>query len=330
MRLRGWIGLGAVLVIAGLIAAYIYIHKSFAADPEEVRVVALLPDDPAVSSAGRLKFMGGLDIPRMGQNIGGLSGLRFLPEEGRLLAITDDARWVWVTPIENDGRLTGIRGVQTAPMLDADGEPLTGKQNGDSESLTRSAQGGWLVGFERSHRIARFADTDALAQEVGIDPLAIFGSLEDNGGLETLAGDEEALFLCAERAILAAASHNCAQRSGAGDVSLAAMTPPAEIAELGAVPTDADQTSTGVTYVLLRSYDPVIGNTAGIVRLGPDGRRSDIASLRAPFSVDNFEGLAVREEGDRTFLYIVSDDNFSGGQRTLLMKFEVMAAEPPA
>ena len=52
---------------------------------------------------------------------------------------------------------------------------------------------------------------------------------------------------------------------------------------------------------------------------------SDVhGTLLPPLSVDNFEGLAVREEGGRTFLYIVSDDNFSGSQRTLLMKFEVL------
>ena len=56
--------------------------------------------------------------------------------------------------------------------------------------------------------------------------------------------------------------------------------------------------------------------------LHPDGASQDIATFRAPLSGDNFEGLAVRQEGEKTFLYIVSDDNFSASQRTLLMKFE--------
>lgn len=69
-------------------------------------------------------------------------------------------------------------------------------------------------------------------------------------------------------------------------------------------------------------------NDTDIVQVALDGTRRELATLRPPLTVDNFEGLAVREEGAeanrRTFLYIVSDDNFSSGQRTLLMKFEVL------
>ena len=36
------------------------------------------------------------------------------------------------------------------------------------------------------------------------------------------------------------------------------------------------------------------------------------------------EGVALRREGDRTFVYLVSDDNFNPLQRTLLMKFELL------
>lgn len=321
---RGWIAVCSALLILGGVAAYAYVHQPFASDPAEVLAVPLSQDDPALEQVGSLRFMGGVDIPRMGQNIGGLSGLRWDAQGGRLIAITDDARWVLIDPVQTDGRLTGIGAVRSMPMLGADGQELTGKEQGDSESLTRSADGGWLVGFERQHRVARFANFDARAQETGIEPLPIFGPLEDNGGLETLAGDEDALFLCAERGAAVPGKGNCALRSRRGQLEPLALNPPAAIAEFDAVPTDADRASDGSLYVLFRSYDPVIGNTAGISVLGADGTRIDLATLRRPLTVDNFEGLAVREEGDRTFLYIVSDDNFSAGQRTLLMKFEVL------
>ncbi len=319
---RGWIAVCCVVLILGAVAAYGYVHGYFATDSEELVAVPLFPDDPDRTDLGDLEYRGGLDLPRMGHNIGGLSGLRWDAQSGRLLAITDDARWVWITPVEKDGRLIGIDKVTSAPMLGPDGRPLTGKEQGDSESLTRSADGGWLVGFERDHRIARFADLGARAQETQINPLTIFGALEDNRGLETLAGDERALLLCAEGGAELVA--NCARRSGGGQVEPLALNPPTIIAEFGAVPTDADQASDGTLYVLFRSYDPANGNTAGIVLINTDGIRSDLATLRAPLTVDNFEGLALREEQGRTFLYIVSDDNFSAGQRTLLMKFEVL------
>jgi hypothetical protein len=49
-----------------------------------------------------------------------------------------------------------------------------------------------------------------------------------------------------------------------------------------------------------------------------------VAELAPPVNVDNMEGLAVRRQSGRVFVYLVSDDNFSGLQRTLLMKFELM------
>ena len=48
---------------------------------------------------------------------------------------------------------------------------------------------------------------------------------------------------------------------------------------------------------------------------------SEIAVLRAPPSVDNFEGIAARPGGGEDLLYIISDNNFRARQRTLLMMF---------
>ncbi|MBT3627577.1 MAG: esterase-like activity of phytase family protein, partial [Rhodospirillaceae bacterium] len=43
-----------------------------------------------------------------------------------------------------------------------------------------------------------------------------------------------------------------------------------------------------------------------------------------PLTVDNMEGIAVRRDGaGHTLVYLVSDDNFSVLQRTLLLMFEL-------
>ncbi|MFN7173915.1 MAG: hypothetical protein ACK4MT_04290, partial [Thermaurantiacus tibetensis] len=55
--------------------------------------------------------------------------------------------------------------------------------------------------------------------------------------------------------------------------------------------------------------------------------RTEIARFAPPLLVENFEGLALRNEGGRTFLYLVSDDNFLPAQRTLFLKFELLPAE---
>ena len=58
-------------------------------------------------------------------------------------------------------------------------------------------------------------------------------------------------------------------------------------------------------------------------------RGRTLAEMKAPLTVDNFEGVDVRAGKDgETLLYLLSDDNFSRSQRTLLLMFALGA--PPA
>jgi len=326
---RGLVAIGAALaILGGLVFAYAYIHGYLSPDSDELSVVALDPSDPARTRIGRLEYRGGLDIPRMGQNIGGLSGLRWDPDSGRLLAITDDARWVWITPDESDEQLTGIAAIESGDLLGLQGEILTGKEQGDSESLTRSVDGGWLIGFERDHRVWRYPDLTGRPEPTAIDPEELLGPLGENNGLEALASSQNVVIGCAEQVddqavgiCFTLAEERPAQTFPIGATSATGDT--------GALPTDADMSADGMLFVLWRSYSPADGNAAMIHIKLPGEPPTEVMVLRPPLSVDNFEGLAVREETtndgqSRTFLYIVSDDNFSGGQRTLLMKFEVV------
>lgn len=323
VRIALW---GPLLVAALLIGGYVYLHDPFARDGTELLQVPLSEGAPALDRVGDLKYLGGLDIPRMGQNIGGLSGLRWDAGSGRLLAITDDARWVWIAPEEAEGRLIGISKVESGPLLGLDGDAIKGKEEGDSESLTRSANGGWLIGFEREHRIWHYPKIDGAPRksELLFDPAFWPQGLKENAGVETLAGDEAANLVCIED--ISAKQSNCVAQSAGTDVlSSLDARPPREVRDRGGVPTDADQLGNGDWLILFRSYSPAEGNTAAIVAYAPDGTRREIATFLPPLTLDNFEGLAVREEEDKTFLYIVSDDNFSGSQATLLMKFEFIS-----
>ena len=50
----------------------------------------------------------------------------------------------------------------------------------------------------------------------------------------------------------------------------------------------------------------------------------EIAELRAPLTLDNFEGIAVHQLSDGTNrLTLISDDNFSPLQRTLILQFDL-------
>ena len=281
--------------------------------------VALNPADPAQAEIGRLRYLGGLHLSSRDSRFGGLSGLRW--QDGRLIAIGDNGHFVSLEPEEPDGRLIGVRAVKSGALLGLEGESLGGKAEADAEALTLDANGDWLVGFERLHRVWRYETPGAAARVTGIDPETIFGALADNNGVEAMAGPADRLFLCAERASEGAPNCFTFEDGAATAINVKA---PAPLDRMGGKPTDADAGADGAVYLLFRSYNPADGSAAAIVSIAPDGAAETIAVLMAPLSVDNFEGLAVREEDDRLFFYLVSDDNFSARQRTLLLKFELI------
>ena len=83
-------------------------------------------------------------------------------------------------------------------------------------------------------------------------------------------------------------------------------------------------------YVLERFWTRETGNRIRILRFNAaeldNAERIEpelLGTLTAGMSVDNFEGLEIIERNGQTVLLIVSDDNYSDRQRTLLMAFAV-------
>ena len=59
------------------------------------------------------------------------------------------------------------------------------------------------------------------------------------------------------------------------------------------------------------------------------GRR--LAEMNIALTIDNFEGLAAKKLADGTVrLFVVSDDNYSSAQRTLLMIYDLPPEKPAA
>lgn len=266
-------------------------------------------------------------ITTKGTTFGGLSGLAW--HDGTLVGVQDDGVWVAITPEEQADRLVGLESIANGALLNTEGEPLSGKARGDAESITRDADGNWLVGFEQDHRIWRYAALDGPAEPSGFDPAALTGSTPNNSGLETLETLPNGLLLCAEFEPEARA--NCGIQTAVGLETFALSAPP-PIDQHSGVPTDASCDAAGTCYILFRSYSSERGNTGAIVQRQPDGTTEPLAIFEAPITLDNYEALAMRQAGGRTFLYLASDDNFASGQtpfgrnnqRTLLLKFEVL------
>ena len=68
------------------------------------------------------------------------------------------------------------------------------------------------------------------------------------------------------------------------------------------------------------------GVSAEDIQPGAELSGTELAVLEPPVTTDNYEGIsAVRQPDGKVMLYIVSDDNFWGFQRTLLLMFEILS-----
>ncbi|MCF8117451.1 MAG: esterase-like activity of phytase family protein, partial [Desulfarculaceae bacterium] len=114
--------------------------------------VALHPEDPARAKVGPLAYLGGLELSSPDPAFGGLSGLALAPDGG-LMAISDQGWWLRAR-LERDqaGRPLRVSQARMGPLAGADGLPLKGKRSSDAEGLA-AWRGGWLVSFERRHRL---------------------------------------------------------------------------------------------------------------------------------------------------------------------------------
>ena len=284
----------------------------------ETLPVMLDPRDSDNVTLGELTYLGGLEIEQGDEDIGGLSGLEW--HAGQLFAVSDDGQWLIITPDELNGRLLDLIEIETGPLLNERGKRLRGKGEADAEALTLTDSGEWVVAFEQAHRVWKYASVDSPAVLLAQDAASHVANASANSGLEAFSLTQNGWLACGEWA--GQAQPNCVRRDNVGLVNFE-VEPPSPLDELGGVPTGADCASNGVCYILFRSWSRARGNNIAIVAIGPDGLSETIANWDTSLTIDNFEGIAVREDGDRTFLYIVSDNNFSDDQRTLLMKFEV-------
>jgi len=295
-----------------------------------VTAIMLDPDDRYRSRVGDLIWRGGVDIQHSDPRFGGLSGLHVSPDGKRLIAVSDRGYRVSASLGYAKGSLSTVSGIRIARLKRSNGAPAKGGWH-DAESLSPDGNGGFLVSFERRHRIVSYRTKNgtalagrpsrlALPQDAATQPF--------NGGIEGLAR------LCDSRFIAISekgkSEGNDGTRSmwiGRGDRWRNAAYP----AYQAFSPTGAATLPDCGVLVVERSFNIVEGVRARVVRLpaaafdpGNEIATQELAYLAPPLSVDNMEGIAVRKgDAGETLVYLVSDNNYSGYQRTLLMMFEL-------
>ena len=326
---------GAILALAApaLLPVLVPTLAPAAADTIELhaRPVILSYDDLDADRVGALQFRGGLDLRSPDARFGGLSGLDISDDGSKLVAVGDRGIWFTARLVYGpDGRLADATDGEILPLRGLDGAPLTGKGTSDAESLARLTDGSYVVGFERDHRLRRYAAVGARAQRLTVP--AVLATSPPNAGAEALARLwGESLLLLSEG--LDARPGIAAGWIGAGKIGADGTDGGWRAVGFRRTgifrPVGADTRDDGAVFVLERRFSTLggVGTRISMVqpgRIAPGGifEGRELAQLAPPLVADNFEGISVRRNGaGETLVYIVSDDNFNDLQRTFLLLF---------
>lgn len=265
-------------------------------------------------------LFGAWELSATDPNFGGLSGLAATGKDNTLLAVTDSGGWVVLT-LGRDGPATA----GLAYMRGADGKFLSGKSEGDAEGLA-FRDGIALVSFERDFRIEAFdiatCGPAAKAVEISVLPDAFEGkAIDANAGPEALTlTPDGALRFGFEGLSDGVSPLGHVLASGKSEwTGVRAPNPKGfALVEMDTVRLPDGQAR---DIFLFRAFDPLRGARAVLIWGSGETRQ---LTLSRPVLTDNFEGLTAEVlPNGQLRLWIVSDDNFSDLQRTLLYAFDV-------
>lgn len=289
--------------------------------------------DPTEVTFGALRFRGGLLLTSPFKHFGGLSALRLDADGTRFLSLSDKGHWFAGKLVYRNGQLAGVSNAVAAPMLGDDGRPITARGWYDSESLARVGATVY-VGLERVHRILKFDfDDGALAapgRSIPVPPA--LRALPRNKGIEALVAVPEgqplggALVAISERGLDAdghiqgfliggpTPGQFAIRRTAYYDISDATLLPDGGLLLLERKFSLRGGIGVRIRRLTLADLAP------GAVVDGPTLFEADLGD-----EIDNFEGIDThRTEDGETVITLVSDDNFSFLQRTLLLQFTLL------
>jgi hypothetical protein len=294
---------------------------------------SFLPRETSQIRFGPLEFHGGLELTSPYKQFGGFSALHMAADGAHFVSLTDHGYWLTGRILYENGRPVGIDDAEMAPELGPDGRPLTARGWWDTESLAHQ-DGGLYVGIERVNRIVRFdfAKFGVRARASVVPTPPGIATLPNNKGLEALAiaprGTKLAgtLIAFSERGLDAAGNLKAFLIGGPtpGDFAVKRRDD-FDISDCTVLPG-------GDILLLERRFSLLRGGIA--MRL----RRLSIADIRPGalvdgpalfeadmgYNIDNMEGISThRTAAGDLILTMISDDNFSFLQRTILLQFKL-------
>jgi hypothetical protein len=282
---------------------------------------------------GALQYRSGLVLTSSFRGFGGLSGIRLDSKGERFISFSDKGRWFTGRIVYQAGVMTGLDDVEAAPMLGPDGRPITTRGWFDTESIAIDGSQVY-IGLERVNQVLRFdfskGFTRARGEVVPMPPAV--KKLPFNEGLEALVWVPKGRPLAGTLIALS-------ERGLDADGNLIAFLVGGPLPGQFSVRrtdkfdiSDATLLASGELLILERKFSllegvgirirsiPLTSLAPGAVVDGPAIFEADLGD-----QIDNMEGIDahVTPEGE-TVLTLISDDNFSMIERTLLLQFTLV------
>lgn len=297
------------------------------------RIDSFDPRDASHVRYGSLEFRSGLILTSPFRGFGGLSALHLDKKGEQFVAISDKANWFTGRIVYQGRRLAGLADVRSAPMLDSDGRRIAARGWFDTESLAFDGPTAY-VGIERVNQILKFdfGKGGILARGQAVPVPADVGQLPFNRGLESLVFGPRGqplggtLIAISEAGLDAAGNIKAfliggpspgqftVTRSKNFDISDAMLLPSGELLLLERKFSLLEGVGIRIRRIPISEVAP------GAVIDGPTIFEVDLG-----YEIDNMEGIDAHVADDGSMvLTMISDDNFSMIQRTLLLQFTLV------
>ena len=270
-------------------------------------------------------------------DFGGFSGAVIKKDGSKLYAVTDRARMLEAVPVADPkGGLSCLKDVTMRPVRGKDGEPLAGSYL-DAEGLTfiDKREKNVYIGFERRHRVTEYDLTaESLTPLRNVPVPDIHNELTYNESYEAVRvlRDGTKLFfpeylpLADKPSIL----RGYYQAAGAKKWKQILINQQKE----GRYITDIAELRNGDIVTLERSFAVVAGPDIILRRFGRKHFLSGEPSageiiFRADreHGADNLEAMATLPSADGDLIYLMSDNNFLGFQKNLLITLRYPAID---
>jgi hypothetical protein len=297
--------------------------------------VKLHPEFGNGARFGAIRLLGSVRLATRrvdGLSVHGLSGLAWSAPQRRLYAVSDRGFVLHLTPRFADGMLVGASYCAAHALQDPNGVALKGRWR-DAEGLSLRARGAndaeeLLISFEQYPRIARYSRDGRLLGTLQLPPELREPShyAGPNRALEALTETRRFGVMVAPESALAPASHGSIPLFSLHGARWAFHALDTRHGGLVGMETLPDDNLLVLERRYISPFRPLIIALSRVTLSDvPTSAVTQQELARfdttAGWSMDNFESVA-HHEANRYFM--ISDDNASPLQHTLLMYFEIM------